>query len=217
MAQIGILHEDSQVELIEGQIMNKHPVSRRRFTVEEYHRMAEAGILHEDDRIELIEGEIVEMSPIGSRHAACVKRLIKLLIREIGDSGVVGAQDPVLLPDDTEPEPDVMVLQPREDFYAEAHPTPEDVLLLIEVSDTSLAYDREVKLPLYARAVIPEVWIVDLADEKVHVYSWPTGGSYEDLRSVGRSGSVTPSALPSLAVSVEDVLVRRADPYRDIR
>lgn len=168
--------------------------------------MAEAGILHEDDRVELIEGEIVEMSPIGSRHAACVKRLINILVREVGDSGVVGAQDPVLLPDDSEPEPDVVVLRPRKDFYAEAHPTPSDVLLLIEVSETSLEYDREVKLPLYARASVPEVWIVDLASEEILVYSRPEGGAYTEVGSVGRGGSLALRLVPGLTLNPDDVL-----------
>ena len=146
------------------------------------------------------------MSPIGSRHAACVKRLIKLLVREVGDSGIVGAQDPVLLPGNSEPEPDVMVLRPREDFYAGAHPAPGAVLLVIEVSDTSLEYDREVKLPLYARAGVPEVWIVDLINERVHTYSQPTDEFYEDARSIGPGGSVSPRALPGLVISIHDIL-----------
>lgn len=168
--------------------------------------MAEAGIFHEDDRVELIEGKIIQMAAIGSRHAACVKRLNKLLVREVGDSGVVGAQDPVVLPDISEPEPDLTVLRPRDDFYAAGHPVPEDVLLLIEVSDTSLEYDRDVKVPLYARAGIPEVWIMNLANEKMHVYSQPADGFYRDTRPLGRGGSVSPQALPDLVVSVEDVL-----------
>ncbi len=180
--------------------------TQRLFTVEEYHRMAEAGILHEDDRVELIAGKIIQMAAIGSRHAACVKRLIKLLVREVGDSGVVGAQDPIILPDSSEPEPDVTVLRPRDDFYAAGHPVPEDVLLLIEVSDTSLEYDREVKLPLYARADIPEVWIVDLVNEKIHTYSQPAARSYANVSSTVRGDQVIPWMLPGLVVSVEDTL-----------
>jgi Uma2 family endonuclease len=179
---------------------------RQTFMVEEYHRMAEAGILHEDDRVELVEGEIIETSPVGSCHAACVKRLIKLLVREVGDSGVVGVQDPVLLPEDTEPVPGVTVLRPRKDFYAEAHPTPEDVLLLIEISETSLEYDREIKLPLYARAGIPEVWIVDLACGGILTYSRPESGSYEEA-SLARPGDrISPRVLPELVVSVGEIL-----------
>lgn len=206
MAEAGILHEDDHVELIEGELFDSKTGDRRLFDVEEYHRMAEAGILHEDDRVELIEGEIVKMAAIGSRHAACVKRLVKLLVRKVGDSGIVGAQDPVRLPDGTEPEPDVAVLRPREDFYAEAHPTPGDVLLLIEVSDTSLEYDREVKLPLYAAAGIPEAWIVDLVNEKVCVVSQPADGFYTNVSSAGRGDSVTLRMLSGLVVSIEGVL-----------
>jgi Uma2 family endonuclease len=206
MAEAGILHEDSNVELIEGEIMEKHPVGRRLFDVHEYYRMAEAGILHEDERVELIEGEIIEMSPIGGKHAACVKRLILLLIERLGRAAVVGAQDPVRLTDLTEPQPDVAVLRPREDFYAEGHPAPEDVLLLIEVSDTTLEYDRSVKVPLYARAGISEVWIVDLTGRKIEVYSRPADGAYRDIRSVEPGSSISPQALPDLVVNVDDVL-----------
>lgn len=179
---------------------------QRLFTIEEYHRMAEAGILNEDDRVELIEGKIIQMAAIGSRHAACVKRLIKLLVREVGDSGVVGAQDPVVLPGSSEPEPDITVLHPRDDFYAAGHPVPGDVLLLIEVSDTSLEYDREVKLPLYASAGIPEVWIVDLVNQNVHAYSRSTAGFYGNTHSVGRGGSISPRMLPDLVVNLDEIL-----------
>jgi len=123
------------------------PLVRHRFTVEEYHRMGQAGILSEDDRVELIEGEIVEMAPVGSRHAACVKRLNALLSRRAGGRALVSVQDPIRLGEHSEPQPDLALLKPREDFYAAAHPGPEDVLLVIEVAETSLEYDREVKLP----------------------------------------------------------------------
>ncbi len=180
--------------------------TQRLFTIEEYHRMAEVGILHEDDRVELIEGKIIQMAAIGSRHAACAKHLIKLLVREGGDSGVVGAQDPVLLPDKSEPEPDVTILRPREDFYAESHPAPEDVMLLIEVSDTSPEYDRDVKVPLYARAGIPEVWVVDLTGEEILAYSRPEGGAYAETSRVGRGGSLAPRTVPGLMLNADDVL-----------
>ena len=130
-------------------------VVRRRFTVHDYHRMGEAGILHEDDRVELIEGEIVEMAAISTRHFACVNQLNRLLIRGVGDAAIVSIQDPVRLDECTEPQPDLTVLRLRD--YRESLPMPEDVLLLIEVSNTTLAYDRGVKLPLYARAGIREV------------------------------------------------------------
>lgn len=163
---------------------------RRTFDVHEYHRMSEAGILTEDDRIELIEGELTEMSPIGSRHAACVMRLTKLLERAVGERYIINIQNPVRLDDLSEPEPDVAVLRYREDFYAESHPAPQDALLLIEISDTSLDYDRTVKLPLYAKHEIPEVWIVDLQSSRsIEVYTNPDGDRYTALttKRVGES------------------------------
>jgi Uma2 family endonuclease len=180
--------------------------TRRKFTIEEYHRMAEAGILHEDDRVELIEGEIVEMSPIGSRHAACVNRLNALMGRQVAGVAILSIQNPLLLPGDSEPEPAVMILRPREDFYAETHPTPEDVLLLIEVSETSLEYDREVKLPLYARSGVPEVWVVNLSGEEILTYSRPEGEVYAEFARVERGGSLASHTVPDLTLNVEDVL-----------
>ena len=180
--------------------------AQRLFSVEEYHRMAEAGILHEDDRVELIEGRIIRMAAIGSRHAACVKRLIALLASRTAGDAIVSAQDPVQLPDYSEPEPDVALLRPRADFYARAHPTPDDVLLVIEVSDTSPEYDREVKLLLYARAGIPEAWIVDLNREEVWTYSRPEDGSYGRIRGVGRGKSIALEKMPGLTVEVGEIL-----------
>lgn len=148
MGEVGILHEDDHVEFIAGEFFNSKTGERRFFDAGEYHRMVEAGILREDDRVELIEGEILEMSPIESRHAGCVNRLNKLLVQKVGDATIVHIQNPVRLPNGSEPEPDLALLRLREDFYAEALPTPEDILLLIEVSDTTLEYDCEVKLPL---------------------------------------------------------------------
>ena len=151
-------------------------LERRRFTVDEYHRMAEAGILGEDDRVELIEGEIVYMSPIGGRHIACVNDLNGLLVPREGEGAIVSIQNPVRLGDHVEPEPDVTVLRWREGYRAGEMPTAADVLLLIEVADSSLNYDRQVKLRLYARALIPEVWIVNLQDRSIELYTGPSSG-----------------------------------------
>jgi Uma2 family endonuclease len=181
-------------------------LQRRRFTVHEYYAMADAGILHEDDRVELIEGEIIEMAAIGSQHAACVDRLNRLLVRGAGDSAVVRVQNPVRLSDLTEPQPDLALLRPRDDFYAAGHPGPADTLLIVEVSHTTLGYDRGVKLPLYATARIPEVWIVNPEEGVVEVYREPSGGRY---RSEGRAAPgdlLEPLALPGVAVPVERVL-----------
>jgi Uma2 family endonuclease len=177
---------------------------RRRFTVDEYHRMAEAGILHEDDRVELIGGEIVEMSPIGGRHAACVREINHLLSRRLGDEIRVDVQSPVKLNEEEEPQPDLAVIRTRD--YENSLPTPEDVLLLIEVADTSLAYDRGVKLPLYAHSGIPEVWIVDINGKVVERYTEPSEEGYRLVRRAGRDGTLESAVLPALTLQVGTVL-----------
>ena len=179
-------------------------VTRRRFTVHEYHRMGEVGILHEDDRVELIEGEIVEMAAIGTRHFSCVIGLTRLLVRGVGDAAIVSVQNPVRLDEHTEPQPDLAVLRVRD--YRESLPMPEDVLLLIEVSDTTLPYDRGVKLPLYARAGIREVWIVDLAGEVIEYYTDPSGDTYRGLKQARRGEKIESAAMPELTLGVDTVL-----------
>ena len=181
-------------------------VERRHFSVSEYNRMAETGILSEDDRVELIGGEIVEMSPIGSRHAACVRRLDALLNRELKGAAQVSAQNPVLLDDYSQPQPDVALLRPRSDYYSEEHPTARDVLLVVEVADTSVEYDRQVKAPLYARAGVAEMWLVNLHEDAVEVYTRPEGGTYRESRQFTRGDSISLTTIPGLAVNVEDIL-----------
>ena len=181
-------------------------VARRLFTVEEYHRMGEVGILGEDDRVELVEGEIVQMSPIGSRHATCVRRLNHLFGRHLLGRAIIDVQNPIRLSQHSEPQPDVSLLKPRADFYASGHPGPEDVLLVVEVVESSGAYDREVKVPLYARAGIPEVWVVDLAEGRVEVYRKPSAEGYREVRQLGRGERLAPEALPQLELGVEEVL-----------
>lgn len=181
-------------------------IAKRQFNVTEYYRMAETGILSEHDRVELIEGEIIKMSPIGSRRAACVKRINLILVQQAGSIGLVSVQDPIRLDDYSEPEPDVALLKPRRDFYAQAHPAPADVLLVVEVADTSVEYDREVKMPLYARAEIPEMWLIDLPIETIEVYSEPVGETYRDVRRYRRSESFTSKTFPALALAVDDIL-----------
>ena len=179
---------------------------RRRFTVDEYHRMGQAGILGEDDRLELLEGEIVEMAPIGSRHQATVDRLTRLFSGRVADVVLVRVQGPVRLADDSEPQPDVTLLRLRDDFYGTAHPGPEDVLLLVEVSDTSAEYDREVKLPLYARHGIPEVWLVGLETGVVEVYRRPTAQGYQEFSRAGRGQALSAVAFTRLELTVDEVL-----------
>ncbi len=180
--------------------------TRRQWSVAEYDRMLEAGILTEDDRVELLAGEIVEMSPIGSRHAACVKRLIFLLVKHLGAAAIVGAQDPIRLSDYSEPQPDISVCQPQPDFYAASHPGPADVILLIEVADSSLLFDRNEKLPLYAEAGIGEVWLVDLVMDNVTVYADPVNQTYQSQQQFSRSQMVVSRAWPSLRLPVASIL-----------
>ncbi len=181
-------------------------LARYLFTVDEYYKMAEAGIFHEDDRIELLEGEIVNMAAIGSRHAASVARFTHAFVERLDGRVVVWVQNPVRLGERSEPQPDLALLTPRADFYANAHPTPGDVLLLVEVSQTSEEYDREIKIPLYARYGIVEVWLVDLSAEAIEIYGSPGPDGYIDVRKVGRGESLSVQAIPDVALEVNEVL-----------
>lgn len=163
---------------------------KRRFTVDEFHRMGEAGVLGEDDRVELLDGEVVTMTPIGPRHAGCVRRLIAVLSRLVGDSAIVDAQNPLPLDDFTEPQPDVVLLRPRPDFYRDAHPRPADAILVIEVAETSADYDRTLKAPRHARAGVAELWIVNLAADAVDVYRGPESGGYAEHMVAVRGASI---------------------------
>ncbi|MDQ3252827.1 MAG: Uma2 family endonuclease [Acidobacteriota bacterium] len=178
-------------------------IARRHFNTAEYYRMAAAGVLSENDRVELIEGEIVEMNPIGSRHAACVGRLTKLLERLAGDYAIVWVQNPVQVNDYSEPLPDVALLKPRDDFYAQANPQPADVLLIIEVADSSVEYDREIKMPLYAQSGIPEVWLINLPQDTLEIYTQPLGEAYRQIRLVKRGESLTAQTISSLALTIK--------------
>ena len=180
-------------------------VVRRRFTVDEYLHMVEAGILTECDRVELLDGEIVEMTPIDFRHAAYVAALMRVFVIGVGPRALVWPQGPIRLSERSLPEPDVTLLRPRPVSYSDADAEPRDVMLLIEVSDTSLRRDRELKLPLYAGAGIPEYWIVDVQDEVVEVYTNPSSSGYGSIRRFGRGESVSPSAFPDLRIAVDEI------------
>ncbi|HJQ34132.1 MAG TPA: Uma2 family endonuclease [Pyrinomonadaceae bacterium] len=181
-------------------------VTRHRFTVAEYERMGQFGIFSEDKRVELVCGEVILMSPIGERHAACVDFLTQFITLRLRHSAIVRVQNPVQLDDYSEPQPDITVLKPRADFYRHTHPHPEDMLVVIEVSDTTLDYDRKVKLPLYAAAGIPEAWLVNLPEERIEVYGDPAGGEYRSARSYARGRRLQSHTLASLRVSVSKVL-----------
>ncbi|MDQ2809654.1 MAG: Uma2 family endonuclease [Chloroflexota bacterium] len=182
------------------------PPQRWRFTVDEYERMGATGVFAPDARMELIEGEIFTMAAIGYRHAAHVMLLAELLGRHFGETTFISSQNPLHLSKHSEPEPDVMVLQRRADRYLTALPTPADVLLLIEVSDTTLLFDRKQKLPLYARAGILEVWIVNLVNDTLEICRAPAGGRYGTRRVVRRGDTVDLIALPGVLLAVDDIL-----------
>jgi Uma2 family endonuclease len=182
----------------------REQLTRRRFTAEEYHRVGEVGILRDDERVELIEGEIVEMNPIGSHHAACVRMLTRLLGRSLGDELLLDVQNPIRLNGGLEPQPDLAVVRARD--YRESLPGPEDVVLVIEVSDTTLGYDRNVKLPSYARAGIGEAWIADLPNGVIERHNDPSEDGYRRMERVGRGRSLASEALPDLTLHADAVL-----------
>lgn len=176
--------------------------TRHRLTVDDYYRMAEAGILGHNARVELIDGEIIDMSPIGVLHAAVVNVLVRHFAQHLGASTFVSSQNPLRLDDENEPEPDLLILQPRSDFYCTAHPTPADTRAVIEVADTSLAYDLDVKVPLYARHGIPEVWVIEAATLRAHVFRTPVAtvaGSarYADVQLIQADEPLPFAALAS--------------------
>jgi Uma2 family endonuclease len=181
-------------------------LKRRRFTVEEYHWMARAGILGEDDRVELIEGEIVEVTPIGHRHAVCVNHLNRAFSHLFDDVAVVSVQNPVHVSDYSEPEPDVALLRPPGDSYLSGHPRPKDILLIVEVAETSADPDRRAKVPLYARSGIQEVWLVDLEQHSITAYRDPTPDGYRSARVFRRGESISPAAFPDRALGTADLL-----------
>jgi Uma2 family endonuclease len=180
-------------------------VTRHRFTVADYERMGHVGIFSEDERVELVCGEIIKMSPIGERHAACVAILAQFITLRLRLSALVWTQNPIVLGDYSEPQPDLAILNPRGDDYRTSKPAPGDVLVVIEVSDTTLDYDQKVKVPLYAHAGIPEAWVVNIPEERIEVYSDPAGGGYQTVRSYARGQRLQSHTFASLRLSVSKV------------
>ena len=185
--------------------------ARRSFSRADYHAMGDAGILAPDDRVELIEGEVILMSPIGSRHAACVLQINRAFStsRSLAGRALVQVQNPLAASDRSEPQPDLMLLAPRDDSYASGHPVPEDVLLLVEVADSSLQYDRRAKIPFYAVVGVREVWLVDLEDDWVEAYTDPAPNGYRAMRRYEPGESLEPAALPDLRVEVDRIIPER--------
>ena len=179
---------------------------RRRFTVAEYYAMADAGVLAHTERVELLDGEIIVMPPIGNRHQSGVDRLGETWILQLQGRAHVRVQGPVRLDDGSEPQPDLMLLSRRDDFYETAHPGPSDVMLLIEVADSTLEFDRNEKLQLYASAGIPEVWIVNLRDRRVEAYTAPVDGAYTNIRHFEIGENVSPQHFPDIALPVERII-----------
>ncbi len=184
---------------------------RHRVSVDDYYKMAAAGIFGSNDRVELINGEIVDMAPVGSRHASLVKQLTRLFSAVAGEAFIVSVQDPLHLDAGSEPEPDLMLLESRTDFYAAAHPTAADVRLLVEVGDSTARFDREIKLPLYARHQIAEVWLIDVEACRVEVCRAPLAdGSDYTERTIVSSGMIAPRAFPVASIQVDTLFPWRA-------
>jgi Uma2 family endonuclease len=177
------------------------------FTVDDYHRMGEAGIFTEDDRVELIEGEIVDMTPIGNRHIGVVDRINEIFaVLGLSKRAIVGVQSPVRLGDNSEPQPDLLLLRRRDDFYTTGPAGPAEVFLLLEVADSSLAFDRDRKAPLYAQSGIPEYWIVDINAKCIHVYRQPTESGFLSVTVAVGSDPLHPIAFPDVAVVPDEIV-----------
>jgi Uma2 family endonuclease len=176
------------------------------FTVDTYHRLAELGVLDEDDRVELLDGQIVAMTPIGARHAACVNRLTNLLVPRVAPDMCVSVQNPVVLGERSEPQPDITVLRQAAGLSDQRLPEPRDVLLVIEVADTSLERDRDVKIPRYAAAGIPEAWLVDLLSAAISVCRAPGPDGYQEVVTLQRGATLRPLLLPAVAIAADEIL-----------
>jgi len=191
----------------QADILTRYPVPRHRLTIRDYHRLGEAGILGRDDRVELLEGLLVDMSPIGPRHALVVERLNVWLVTAFSGRAWVRVRNPVVLDDGSEPQPDFALLRPHWDGYPAEHPRPPDIFLLIEVSDTSLAFDRGPKLEIYARAGVGEVWIVDLTTNAVLVHRHPSGAGYASETRFVAPGVLGVEALPGPTIPVHGLFL----------
>jgi Uma2 family endonuclease len=182
------------------------PVTKKLFTVDEYYRIYQAGVLNEDDRVELINGEIVYMSPTGTKHATCVDRLAEILTFALQKQAQLRVQSSIQLPPNSQPQPDLALLKRKADFYVSAHPTPADIYLLIEVADSSIAFDRNVKMPMYGAAGIPEAWLVDIEAQCIEVYRHPESGSYAESQTFKPGQSISLQAFPDIQIAVTEVL-----------
>ena len=208
MDEAGVFCEDDRVELVDGEIIEMVGATKRRFNVDEYYKMAEAGVLDKYDRVELVGGEIIEMAPIGSYHNGSVNALNRVFARSVPEDIIVQVQGPLRVDDTTVFQPDLAILRPKKDDYFETIPAPDDVLLVIEVSDSTEAYDRNVKIPKYAQAGVPEVWHVNLPNGFIDrfVDPDPATGNYRSVMRHSRGQRVVPMHLSEVAVEVSDIL-----------
>ena len=219
--EFGVLGPDDRVELLEGQIVNSKGLTPReskalevepdcctpfrRFSTADYYRMWEIGLFAPDARVELIEGEIIDMAPIGSAHCGAVGWLNEMLRHTLRNRVIVWPQNVIKLSELSHPQPDIALLERREDFYRSAHPGPSETFLIIEVSDSSLRMDQMVKVPLFAHFEVPEMWIVDLVHERLQVYRSPRNGEYTEVSSIEKPGVTALSALPGVTVDLSDL------------
>ena len=187
-------------------LLEEFPGLKHRISVDAYHRMGDAGVFAPDARIELIEGEIFDKAPIGSRHASVVNRLNRIIVQAVGERVITQVQGPVRLGDLSEPEPDLALLVPRADYYRDALPSAAGVLLIIEVADSTQRLDRRVKVPLYARHGVPEVWVIDLENVLVHFHRRPDNGAYAEISATEHPSSTPIAALPGITVDLSGVL-----------
>lgn len=189
-----------------AQQIAREPFERWRFTVDEFMLMGEVGIFKEGDRVELIDGEVIRMNPIGFGHSGRVTKLNWMFGRILRDRALLHIQNPLQFRPRGQPQPDIMLLRPREDFYTTSHPMAADTLLLVEVSDSSLEYDRDTKAAIYAQAGIADYWIVNLMDSQLLVYRQPVDGAYRSMQTLGKEDSVQPLAFPDVTIAVSEIL-----------
>ena len=199
IAPVPLEFEDESVRIV-----------HHKFTVDDYYRMLEIGVLAEDDRVELIDGEVREMCPIDPVHSGTINRLNYYLSAQLRNRAIVSVQNPVRLDENNEPLPDLAVVRWRDDFYEQRHPLPGDVLIAIEVANTSLAYDRKEKLPRYAAAGIPEVWLINIARQTVEQYAKPVNGQYTEQLIVNRGHALMAKAIDGVELPVDQIFGRQS-------
>ncbi len=214
MIQQAILTENDKIELIKGELISKVNVNNKYlFNINQYHQMIAQGILTKYDKIELINGELITMSPVGIKHIAIVNRLNRILSKKLADKVLISVQNPILLHDQSEPEPDLVLLKPSADDYENKRPEIEDILLVIEVSDSTLKFDRTVKIPLYSEAKIMETWLIDINNECIEIYRYANNESYDQMQRYHLGQTLSILAFPELNLTVNEIFgIHSANP-----